>query len=293
MRLQSQRCPRSVEPHAHVVAGKVATSCLLFLSGQACAPAPRLGVPSIPALLGGVTSSGCPSRRERGHSAPDAGWRGLWGREAQRHGGYWGENSGGWPRLCPLPPRRWFHAGSQPRDAPANPILSSALCPLSCGSSRGATSQGSRSSLLVLTPLSFPSNGTCGCHFALNPLTSNYSPSTSHKAVPTWNCQPSGSILFRLVSRGAISQQEESGRGFQPVALPTAGCPPACTQEPGGAARAGDRGSRGRVSGRGAFRAMFLPLTLKAGARQGLPRMPQTGAAAVLHLQQNRALAPI
>lgn len=218
---------------------------------------------------------------------------GACGEEKHRGTGVTGERTpGAGAASAPCPPGDGFMLAlslATPRPTPSSHQPS---VPFLVG---GATSQGSRSPLLVLTPLSFPSNGTCSCHFALNPLTSNYSPSTSHKAVPTSNCQPSGSILFRLVSRGATSQQEESGRGFQPVALPTVGCPPACTQEPGGVARAGDGGGRGRVSGRGAFRAMFLPLTLKAGARQGLPRMPrvQTGAAAVLHLQQNRALAPI
>lgn len=131
-----------------------------------------------------------------------------------------GRGPQGLPRPRPLAPRRRFHGWLSASQSPGPPHPPISALPLSCGSYRGATSQGPSSPLRVLTPLPFPSNGTCGCHSALNPLTSNSSPSTSHRAVITWNCQPSGSILFRLVSRGAAFQQEESGWGFQPVPLP-------------------------------------------------------------------------
>ena len=173
------------------------------------------------------------------------------GKRSTKACGLMGKRTPGGPAPpLPLVPQEtvscWLSASRRP--GPPHPLIS----PLSLflWSSHGATSQGSSSSLLVVTPLSFPSNGACSCHYfschpALNPLTSSYSPPTSHEAVLTWNCQPSGSILSRLVSRGATFQQEESGWGFQPVPLPTAGCSPACTQEPGGVVRAGDGGGRG------------------------------------------------
>ena len=179
MRLQSQRCPRSMKPHArHRWQNGHEPPPLPLWSGLFSRPPPGCGLHAGP-VAGRVTFSGCPSRRERGQSAPDAGWRGLWAREAGA------EVSGAEePRACPASapwsPRRRFHGwlSASQGPGPAHPLISA--LPLFRDSSRGATSQGPSSSLFVLAPLSFPSDGTCSCHSALNPLTSNSSPSTSH-----------------------------------------------------------------------------------------------------------------
>lgn len=79
-----------MRPHVPFLAlAKQPQTCSLFpLVKPVHLPPPRPPCPSVclwgPGPAGqGVTFSGCPSRQERGHSAPDAGWRGLWGREAQ------------------------------------------------------------------------------------------------------------------------------------------------------------------------------------------------------------------
>lgn len=110
-----------------VIAGKVATNRLLFLFGQACSPAPLLGVASTPALLWG----GLPSLDVH-----------LVGRGAILHltlaGGACGQekhkgaevNGAEDPRACsastPCSPRRWFHGwlSASQSPGPPHPLIS-------------------------------------------------------------------------------------------------------------------------------------------------------------------------
>lgn len=138
-------------------------------SGQACPPQLSACLRESKGVTGpagwGVTFSGCPSLRATGHSAPAAGRRGLWGREAQKRRRQWRRKAladapGSLPSLPSWP------AGAVP-DLPTGPMLTPA-CPLNHLSlpvsgllsqsprSGPCGSHGSETVLRLLSLLSFP-----------------------------------------------------------------------------------------------------------------------------------------
>lgn len=141
-----------------------------------------------------------------------ASWRGLWEREAQRHRGYRREPRG-LALPLPLPPRRRFHAGSQPRDTPGPPHplipLSPFLWVFPWSRFTGFKVTPSR-----VDPSLLPLKRHVRLPIALNPLTSNYSPSTSHKTFQLRIASPVGPFLFRLVSQRSDLPAGRVGAGI-------------------------------------------------------------------------------